>query len=167
MVALVVVALRSVTFVIVEDATAAVNDPEIWNAVVVADVEVAFTVTRFVIVDVELFTRSAALIVCWAVHVLAFPTFKDATTAPVVGEIVRDVSPAETDETPRARHPPLSAKHPPVRLMPFANVDEALVPCTSMALANAAPPVVVVDTPTPKPFETRSWEVEAAVVTAR
>lgn len=36
-----------------------------------------------------------------------------------------------------------------------------------MVRLKTAPPVVVVDTPTPKLFETKSWEVEAALVTAR
>lgn len=38
----------------------------------------------------------AKLVVAWLVHALAFAKFKDATTAPVVGVIVRVVSEFET-----------------------------------------------------------------------
>jgi len=84
----------------VDKAALARKEPETYKEVVVAFVDVAFTSVRFVMVEVELFTSKAApVIVCWAVQVFAFPTFKEATTAPVVGEIVRLVSPAETEET--------------------------------------------------------------------
>ena len=48
------------------------SGPETYNEVVVAFVLVAFTVTKFVMVEVLLFTRSAApAIVCCAVQVFA------------------------------------------------------------------------------------------------
>ena len=119
---------------------------------VVAEVEVAFTIVRLVIVD------EAALITCPAVHVLAWARFKDATTAPVVGEMVSVPSLLETEVTdPEVlRHVPFTAKQPAERLMPFAKVDDAPLPCTLMILANVAEPKVVVETPTPKPCDTKS-----------
>lgn len=62
---------------------------------------------------------------------------------------------------------PLTEKQPVAMVMPFAKVEEAVVPLTSIVPAKAAPPVVVVETPTPKPFETKRAEVEALVVTAK
>ena len=81
-------------------------------------------------VEVLLFTRSAApVMVCCAVHAFAFPTFNVATTSPVVGEIVREPFPAETEDTaplPPVKHVPSIAKHPSVMLIPFASVEEAV-----------------------------------------
>ena len=167
MVADVEVAFTKTTLVMVEEATSATNEPLMAKAVVVAAVEVAFTVTRLVMVEVEFATKRAALIVCWAVQVLALPRFKEATTAPVVGEMVKVPSELETDETPVGMQTPSMAKQPSAIVMPFAKVEEAVVPRTSMVRAKAAPPTVVVDMPTPKLVETSSWEVEAAEVTAR
>jgi hypothetical protein len=162
---LVVVAFPKTTFVIEDEATSAVNAPRMAKLVVVAAVAVAFTSTRFVIVEVELFTRSAALMVCCAVHVFAFPRFNEATTAPVVGEMVSVVSPAATEETPVGMQTPSIAKQPSAMVMPFPNVLEAVVPCTSIVRAKTPEPNVVVETPTPNPWETLSCEVEADPVT--
>ena len=69
--------------------------------------------------------------VCPPVQVLMFPRLRDATTAPVVGEMVRVPSEFETEPTPVVRQDPFMAKHPVVALMPLANV-EVPVPLTLM-----------------------------------
>ena len=125
---MVAVALTKTTLVMVDEATSATKEPLIARAVVVAAVEVEFTVTRLVMVEVEFATRSAALMVCWAVQVLALPRFKEATTAPVVGEIVKVPSEFETEDTPVTRQAPSMAKQPSESVMPFEKVEEALVP---------------------------------------
>ena len=57
-----------------------------------------------------------------------FARFKLATTAPVVGEIVKVVSPAVTEETPPwMQEPETSWKQPPTSLTPFAKVEVAEV----------------------------------------
>ena len=50
--------------------------------------------------------RSLFVYVCAAVHVLALPTLSEATTAPVVGEIVSELSLLETLETAPPPPPP-------------------------------------------------------------
>ena len=86
-------------FVMVDEAPVAMKEFVMAKAEVVALVLVAFTVTRFVIVDVELFTRIPAFRVWSAVQVFAFPRFKEATTFPVVGEMVNVPSAFETEVT--------------------------------------------------------------------
>jgi len=76
---------------------------------------VALTAKRRVEVD--------RLKVCPPVQVLALARFKEATTFPVVGLIVRVPSELETDETPETRQAPLIAKHPVVALIPLAKVE--------------------------------------------
>lgn len=126
-------------------------------------VEVAFTMTRFVTVEVALFTRSAAFTVCWAVQVFAFPVFRFATTAPEVGEMVSEESDEETEVTPpKGRQVPSTAKQPSVRFTPFANVEEAEVEVRFRMVALTPPPKEEVAVP-----ETVSAVVEAWVVTAR
>ena len=63
--------------------------------------------------------------VCNAVQVLALARFKDATTAPVVGLMVRVLSVLVTDETPVIKHEPFLEKQPSVRLKPLFNVEVA------------------------------------------
>ena len=81
--------------------------------------------------DVE----EALLNLCRAVQTLALAGFKEATTAPVVGEMVREPSELETEETappPAVRQEPLiSLKQPPEREMPPEKVEVAAVPKTS------------------------------------
>ena len=88
--------------------------------------------------------------VCPPVQVLMFPRLRDATTAPVVGEMVRVPSEFETDETPAVRQVPLIAKHPVVALMPLANVEVPVPPTFTMPLVWMLPSVVVA-MPTPNP----------------
>ena len=73
----------------------------------VALVLVELIIVKFVIVEVPLFTKPPPVYVWRAVQVLAFPRLSEATTAPVVGEMVRVPSELETDETPVATHEPL------------------------------------------------------------
>jgi len=73
---------------------------------------------------------------CWsAVQVLALFRLSDATTAPLVGEMVSVPSALVTEVTPPCpRHEPdASRKQPPVSWMPFAKVDVAEVLKTSRA----------------------------------
>ena len=63
---------------------------------------------------------------------MPLPRFKEATTAPVVGEIVRVPSVLETEETsppppPPTQVPPM-AKQPEVRLKPLLAVEVEKVP---------------------------------------
>ena len=58
-----------------------------------------------------------------AVQVLAWPRFKEATTAPVVGEMVRVLSLLENEENAHPTQVPLTEKHPVVTLMPLAKVE--------------------------------------------
>ena len=88
-------------------------------------------IVRLVIVEVPLFTRIPPVYVWRAVQVLAFPRLSEATTAPVVGEIVSVPSELETDETPVATQLPLYVRHPVVRLIPLANVDVPAPPTLS------------------------------------
>ena len=69
---------------------------------------------------------------CWrAVHEFALARLSEATTAPVVGEIVNVPSAFETDVTaPLPRQLPLIEKQPPAISMPRANVEVADVPVT-------------------------------------
>ena|SRR3989338_3168398 len=66
--------------------------------------------------------------VCPPVQVLALARFKEATTLPVVGEIVRVPSELETEPTPVVRQVPFMAKHPVVALMPLAKVEVPVPP---------------------------------------
>ncbi len=70
----------------------------------------------------------ARLNCCNALQVFAFVRFKDATTSPVVGEMVGEPAALETEDTapePPPTQVPLIAKHPLERLRPFANVEVA------------------------------------------
>jgi len=65
---------------------------------------------------------------CNALQVLAFERFSEATTSPVVGEMVSEPSEFATEVTelaPLLTHEPLTLKQPPVRSMPFAKVEVA------------------------------------------
>ena len=88
--------------------------------------------------------------VCPPVQVLALARFKEATTAPVVGETVRVPSLLETEVTPLVRQEPPMAKHPAARLTPLVN-DEVPVPWTLMTPVVSMTPDVVVARPTPSP----------------
>ena len=108
---------------------------------------VALTAKRLVeVAEVEV----DRLKVCPPVQVLALARFKEATTFPVVGEMVKVPSEFETDETPETRQAPLIAKHPVVALIPLAKV---LVPdpCTLMTPVVSMTPGVPVALPTPNP----------------
>ena len=64
--------------------------------------------------------------VCPPVQEFALARFSDAMTAPVVGEIVRDPSAFETEETPVTRQlPSVPRKQPPASWMPFEKVEVA------------------------------------------
>ena len=67
-----------------------------------------------------------ALNCCRAVQLLALPRFREAKTAPVVGDMVRVLLEAVTDETPPTQVLPME-KQPPVRLIPLAKVEVAMV----------------------------------------
>ena len=101
-------------------------------------------------VEVELVAMSPPLNVCSAVQVFLLPRLMDATTFPVVGEIVRVPSELATEETPRARHDPLIEKHPAARLIPFENDDDP-VPWTLMMPLVCMTPGCEVAWPTPSP----------------
>ncbi len=58
---------------------------------------------------------------------MAEPRLSEATTAPVVGLMVRVPSAFVTEETPVEIQVLFRAKQPAVRLMPFAKVEEAAV----------------------------------------
>ena len=58
------------------------------------------------------------------------------------------------------------AKQPVARFTPLVN-DEVPDPCMERMPEVSMLPVVVVDLPTPRPFETVSWLVDACPVTAR
>ena len=60
-----------------------------------------------------------------AVQVLALPRLSEATTAPVVGLMVKVPSELVTDETPVTKHEPFLEKQPSVRLKPLFNVEVA------------------------------------------
>lgn len=81
-----------------------------------------YVVVAFVVV--ALIADIPPLNVCSPVQVLVLPRFKEATTFPVVGVIVRVPSELDTDPT-LAQTPEESSKHPPVNLIPFANVEDA------------------------------------------
>ena len=74
--------------------------------VVVAFVVVEFTMVKLVMVEVELLTRIPELKVCRAVQVLALPRLREATTDPVVGDMVRVPSEFATEDTPVVRQVP-------------------------------------------------------------
>ena len=69
---------------------------------------------------------------CKADQVLAWERFKEETTAPVVGEMVRVPSELLTEEMepppPPLTHTPLMEKQPAERSIPLEKVDEASVP---------------------------------------
>lgn len=88
--------------------------------------------------------------VCPPVQVLMFPRLSEATTAPVVGEIVRVPSEFETEPIPVTRQVPLMAKHPVLALIPLAKVDVP-VPPTLIIPDVWMLPSVVVAMPTPRP----------------
>ncbi len=50
---------------------------------------------------------------------------REATTSPVVGEMVKVPSELATEATPVLAHVPLIAKHPEVKFTPLAKVEEA------------------------------------------
>ena len=116
--------------------------PDTYRLVEVADVEVEVTIIRLVMVEEAELTRMPAFRVWRAVHVLALPRFKDATTAPVVGEMVSVPLELETEEMAPERHVPLTATHPAVTLSPLANVEDAAVEVMLSRFA-ASPPVKV------------------------
>lgn len=64
---------------------------------------------------------------CNALQVLALLRLSDATTSPVVGEMVREPSELATEETTPLRHDAPTLKQPPVSWMPFAKVEVAKV----------------------------------------
>lgn len=89
----------------------------------------------------------ALLKVCNPVQVLALARFKEATTAPVVGEMVRVLSEFETEETapPPPTQVPLIAKQPAEILNPLLAVEVALeVSCR-------LPPVITIPLPVESP----------------
>ena len=99
-----------------------------------AEVE-AFVVTArkvvvaFVVVDLD--AVSPPLKSCSPVQVFLFPKFKDATTSPDVGEIVKEPSMFETEVTvPVTQVPDEFWKQPLERRIPFENVDVATAEVT-------------------------------------
>jgi hypothetical protein len=64
---------------------------------------------KLVMVEVELLTRIPPVKVCNAVQVLAFARLREATTDPVVGDMVSVPSELETEETPVTRQVPVMA----------------------------------------------------------
>ena len=72
-------------------------------------VVVEFTMVKLVMVEVELLTRIPPVKVCKAVQVLALPRLREATTDPVVGDMVRVPSELETEDTPVTRQVPVMA----------------------------------------------------------
>jgi hypothetical protein len=126
--------------------------------VVVALVVVESMLVKFITV-LDPCARMPDWNVCSAVHVLAFPRFRLATTAPFVGLIVRVESVFVTEFTV---HVPLTAKHPAVRFTPLANVDDAVVDRMFNALMFNPPPKVEV--PAPFALNTPEIVVEPLVV---
>ena len=136
----------------------------------VAFVVVELPMERLLIVEEAATTRSEEeamrlpVVLMFAVQLFWLPTFKAASTAPVVGEIVKEVSLAVTEETPVARQMPLTAKQPFAREIPLPNVEEAVVLCTSRVFTVAMPPVKIeVAEPVTLKFVVAS-EVEVAFV---
>ena len=116
--------------------------PDTARLVVVALLDVELMIERLVSVLLAELTNPA-FNVCTAVHVFAFPKLSDATTLPVVGEMVSVLSELVTELTlPLVMQVLFIATHPPVRLMPFANVDDAEALVTFKRFA-AIPPVNV------------------------
>ena len=86
-----------------------------------------------------------------AVQVLELARLREATTAPVVGEIVKVESELETEVTaPPIQLPEASTIQPEVSLMPLAKVEVPTPPMT-MTPEVSRTPAVVVDIPTPNP----------------
>ena len=140
--------------------------PDTSREVEVAFVLVALTITRFVMVDVALFARMPPVKVCNALQLLALARLRDATTVPVVGLMVSVLSELDTELTAPPdppTHVPLTAKHPVVTLIPFANVDVP-VPCILMIPVVCIFPVVVVEIPMPRPLLTIIFDDDAVEV---
>ena len=80
------------------------------------------------LVAVRLVMVAEAKVCCW-VQLLPLPRFKEATTAPVVGEITRVPSVLETESTapvPALMQVPPTAKQPPDKLRPLPKVEVAV-----------------------------------------
>ena len=94
---------------------------------------------------------------------------REATTAPVVGEMVRVLSLFDTEVTALLpMQVPDTEKHPPARSIPRANVEVAAVPVT-LRYADWTPPVNVVVAGEPNvaapvvPLKARAATVDVAL----
>ena len=89
--------------------------------IVVVEVKPPTKIVEVAVKEVE----EAKLKVCNASHLFALAMLREETTAPVVGEMVKEPSLFETEVTPPLTQIPSIAKHPSARLIPFEKVDEA------------------------------------------
>ena len=84
--------------------------------------------------------------ICRPVHVFTFARLRDATTAPVVGEIVRVPSALDTEDTappPPPTQTPFTAKQPLVRLKPTFEEEVAVAPMMSKLRTVVVPSAVM------------------------